>query len=243
MSEYLLEATELHKFYGKGASRVHVLRGLGMSVRRGEFVAVMGPSGCGKSTLLHVLGLMTPADAGRLVLGGDVIDYCGGNGESGRAASAEVPPAGPRVDEVLLRQWRRHRIGFVFQRFNLLGVLSGRDNVGISLQVRGLKMDERAEALFADLGVEHVMGRKPGQMSIGEQQRVAVVRALAHRPDLLLADEPTGNLDSENSRSLLDLLRRQNRTEGQTIVMITHSAEAAAAADRTIRMKDGRFYE
>ncbi len=237
MSEYLLEATELHKFYGKGPSRVHVLRGLGMLVRRGEFVAVMGPSGCGKSTLLHVLGLMTPADAGRLVLGGDVIDYSGGNGED------VAPSAGPRVDEALLRQWRRRRIGFVFQRFNLLGVLSGRDNVTISLQVRGLKMDERAEALFADLGVAHVMGRKPGQMSIGEQQRVAVVRALAHRPDLLLADEPTGNLDSENSRSLLDLLRRQNRSEGQTIVMITHSAEAAAAADRTIRMKDGRFYE
>ncbi len=244
MSEYLLEATELHKFYGKGPSRVHVLRGLGMSVRRGEFVAVMGPSGCGKSTLLHVLGLMTPADAGKLILGGDVIDYSGGNGESEASAGAETPPAArPRVDEALLRQWRRRRIGFVFQRFNLLGVLSGRDNVGISLQVRGLKMDERAEALFADLAVEHVMGRKPGQMSIGEQQRVAVVRALAHRPDLLLADEPTGNLDSENSRSLLDLLRRQNRSEGQTIVMITHSAEAAAAADRTIRMKDGRFYE
>jgi len=244
MSEYLLKATELHKFYGKGPSRVHVLRGLGMSVRRGEFVAVMGPSGCGKSTLLHVLGLMTPADAGRLILGGDVIDYSGGNGEPGRAAGENVvPSAGPRADEALLRQWRRRRIGFVFQRFNLLGVLSGRDNVTISLQVRGLKMDERAEALFAALGVDHVMGRKPGQMSIGEQQRVAVVRALAHRPDLLLADEPTGNLDSENSRSLLDLLRRQNRSEGQTIVMITHSAEAAAAADRTIRMKDGRFYE
>ena len=242
MSDYLLEATELHKYYGKGPSRVHVLRGLGMSVRRGEFLAVMGPSGCGKSTLLHVLGLMTPADAGKLVLGGDVIDYSGGNGEASPLDQVAAPRAA-RVDESLLRQWRRRRIGFVFQRFNLLGVLSGRDNVAISLQVRGLKMDDRAVALFAALGVQHVMGRKPGQMSIGEQQRVAVVRALAHRPDLLLADEPTGNLDSENSRSLLELLRRQNQSEGQTIVMITHSADAAAAADRTIRMKDGRFYE
>jgi len=134
---------------------------------------------------------------------------------------------------------RRSHIGFVFQRFNLLGVLTALDNVAISLRVRGLRSDGRVGELFEALGVSHVAGRKPSQMSMGEQQRVAVVRALAHRPALLLADEPTGNLDSENSSALLDIFREMNSRQGQTIVMITHSAQAAGRADRIVQMKDG----
>jgi ABC-type lipoprotein export system ATPase subunit len=177
----------------------------------------MGPSGCGKSTLLHVLGLMTPPDAGTIRLDGSVV------------------PAAAGARTVL----RRKQIGFVFQRFNLLGVLSAADNVAISLRVRGLRADGRVRELFETLNLTEVVHRKPGQLSVGEQQRVAVVRALAHRPALLLADEPTGNLDSENGAALLDIFRRMNRKEHQTIVMITHAAEAAERADRIVRMKDG----
>ena len=217
----ILRAKGLHKAFGRGDARVHVLRGLDLGVRNGEFLAVMGPSGCGKSTLLHVLGLMTPPDSGTILFDDRELD--------------DRPAARTAI--------RRTRIGFVFQRFNLLGVLSAADNVAISLRVRGLKADSRVGELFEALGVAHVAGRKPGQMSIGEQQRVAVVRALAHRPALLLADEPTGNLDSSSSAALLNILRAMNRQEHQTIVMITHSAEAAAYADRIVHMKDGRILE
>ncbi len=215
--ENILEAADLHKSFGKGRAAVHVLRGLDLAVRRGEFLAVMGPSGCGKSTLLHVLGLMTPPDSGTISIGGS-------------------PVSGGSAERTLLR---RRNIGFVFQRFNLLGTLTAADNVAVSLHVRGIRKDGRCDELFRTMGIAHVAKRKPGQMSIGEQQRVAVVRAIAHRPALLLADEPTGNLDSANSESLLKLFRQMNRDEGQTIVMITHSAEAAAAADRVVHMKDG----
>jgi putative ABC transport system ATP-binding protein len=217
----ILVARGLHKYYGKGPSRTHVLRGLDLSVRRGEFLAVMGPSGCGKSTLLHILGLMTQCDEGQIQLNGH-----------------PLPP-----DQSARTLLRRTQIGFVFQRFNLLGVLNAIDNVSISLRVRGLGDDGRTRELFERLRITHVMRRKPGQMSIGEQQRVAVVRALAHRPALLLADEPTGNLDSANSRELLETFRETNRQEHQTIVMITHSAEASSCADRVLQMKDGRILD
>ena len=217
----MLVAKGLHKSFGKGRSKVHVLRGLDLRVRRGEFVAVMGPSGCGKSTLLHVVGLMTPADAGELMLDGRRV----GPGESERT------------------RLRRSHIGFVFQRFNLISVLSARDNAAISLRVRGLTRDGQIDELLRAMGVAHVAARKPGEMSIGEQQRVAVARALAHGPALLLADEPTGNLDSDNSRTLLELLRGINRDRGQTLVMITHSADVAACADRVAQMKDGRIVD
>ncbi len=220
-SDAILEARGLHKSFGRGPARVHVLRGLDLRVRRGEFLAVMGPSGCGKSTLLHVLGQMTPPDAGEILLDG-----------------LPVPPSAAGRNAI-----RRRRIGFVFQRFNLIDVLTAADNVAISLRVRGLPADGRAEELFAAMGVSHVARRKPGQMSIGEQQRVAVARALAHRPQVLLADEPTGSLDSANAADLLALLGRVHRDDGQTIVMITHSAEAAAVADRVVHMIDGRLLD
>ena len=216
----ILIARNLHKSFGKGEARVHVLRGLDLAVRRGEFLAVVGPSGCGKSTLLHVLGMMTQPDAGDIRF-------------DGRPVVAEADRA----------EIRRRRVGFVFQRFNLLSVLSAAGNVAVSLHVRGLKDDGRVEELFEAMGVAHVRKRKPGQMSVGEQQRVAVARALAHRPAVLLADEPTGNLDSENADRLLRLFRDIHRREGQTIVLITHSVEAAACADRVLRMRDGRIGE
>ncbi len=219
--ENLIIARNLHKAYGKGPARVQVLRGLDLSVRRGEFVAVMGPSGCGKTTLLHLLGLMNEPDEGEIHF-------------DGQAATG---------NDSLRMHVRRRQIGFVFQRFNLLEVLSGRQNVDISLSVRGADAGQRVDELFARMNVAHVAGRKPGQMSIGEQQRVAVIRAVAHRPALLLADEPTGNLDSANATELLDLFVRMNRDEGQTIVMITHSAEAAQRAHRIVRMKDGKISE
>jgi putative ABC transport system ATP-binding protein len=216
-SDIALRARGLHKSYGKGHGRVHVLRGLDLTVRRGEFLAVMGPSGCGKSTLLHVAGLMTPADGGTIELAG---------------RPAPKSPGGQT-------RARRTLLGFVFQRFNLLGVLTGRDNVAISLRVRGLRADGRVDELFEALGVADVADRKPGEMSIGEQQRVAVARALAHRPAILLADEPTGNLDTANGQALLDVFREMNRKENQTVVMITHSPHAAQQADRVVHMRDG----
>ncbi len=217
----ILTARGLHKSFGKGSVRNHVLHGLDLKVKRGEFVAVMGPSGCGKSTLLHILGLMTPPDSGTVEI-------------MGRSAS-ESPRAMQKI--------RRDDIGFIFQRFNLLGVLAGRDNVRISLKVRNLlgKFGGDVDGLLEKMGVGHVANRKPGQMSIGEQQRIAVVRALAHQPAILLADEPTGNLDSKNGQSLLELFRQINKDSGQSIVMITHSQTAADYADRTVFMKDGRI--
>ena len=217
--EYILTATGLHKSFGKGASAVHALRGVDLRVRRGEFLAVMGPSGSGKSTLLHVLGLMTPPDAGSIELDG---------------RRAESPAA---RDDL-----RRERIGFVFQRFNLISVLGAADNIALSLKVRGQAADGRVEELLERMGVAHVARRKPAQMSIGEQQRVAVARAIAHRPALVLADEPTGNLDSDNAQSLMELFTDMHR-QGQTLVIITHSAEAAGFADRVVHMKDGQLID
>jgi len=216
-NEYILTAEALHKSYGHGRGRVEVLHGLDLAVRQGEFLAIMGPSGCGKSTLLHVLGLITSQDSGRVTIG-----------------SREAPRSNRIRTEL-----RRKTIGLVFQRFNLISVLSAEDNVNMSLRVRGIRPDGRTGELLESLGVSHVARRKPGEMSIGEQQRVAVARALAHRPKVLLADEPTGSLDSTSGHALMEILQQANRDDNQTIVMITHSAELASFADRTVYMQDG----
>ncbi len=210
----------LTKSYGRGPGANRVLHGIDLEVRRGEFVAVMGPSGCGKSTLLHILGLMSRPDAGRLELDG--LDAAA-PGESIRAAL------------------RKRALGFVFQRFNLLPTVSAYNNIAISLRVRGLPAREQPiRELLERMGVGHVAGRKSSQMSMGEQQRVAMARALAHQPTILMADEPTGSLDSANANGLLDLLANAN-ANGQTVAMITHSPAAAERADRTLHMKDGRI--
>jgi len=216
----ILQATGVTKSFGRRQATTQVLRGVDLNVHRGEFVAVMGPSGCGKTTLLNILGLMSEPDGGQLTLDG--ID----------AIAA--------TDSVRTRL-RRRMLGFVFQRFNLLSTVSALHNIALSLRIRQLpRDDDEILALLGRMGVAHVARRKSGQMSIGEQQRVAVARALAHRPALLLADEPTGSLDSANAAALLDLLAAAN-ADGQTIVMITHSAEAAARADRILTMRDGRI--
>ena len=172
--------------------------------------------------MLHILGLVTTGNSGSIAIDGEKIS------DTNQKQRTFI---------------RRHKIGFVFQRFNLLGELNGLENVQISLKVRGMVNGSKARVteLFDTMGIAHVIKRKPGQMSIGEQQRVAVVRALAHQPAILLADEPTGNLDSENGQALLDTFTRINREDGQTIVMITHSPIAAAQAHRTLQMTDGRI--
>ena len=218
----ILSGEGLHKSFGDGPARVQVLRGLDLRVARGEFLAVMGPSGCGKSTLLHLLGLMLAPDAGTVHIDGTDVSH---------------------VSEAQRAILRRRRIGFVFQRFNLLPVLSGRDNVRLAMKIRGLPDGGRTDRLLAAMGVSDVAARKPGRLSVGQQQRLAVARAMAGEPGLLLADEPTGSLDSDNAAALLDLLKAANRDFGQTIVMITHAPSVAEVADRVVYMNDGRILD
>ena len=218
-TDNILIARNLAKSYGKGDARVQAVSRVNLDVRRGEFLAVMGPSGCGKTTLLNLLGLITPPDSGTLTVDGH-----------------PIRPSRRQRDRL-----RRDVFGFVFQRFNLLGTINAADNITMGLRLRRRSVNGEAAKWLAALDITDVARRKPSQMSIGQQQRVAVARALAHGPKVLLADEPSGSLDSANAQSLLDMLRRINREHGQTIIMITHSAEAAAAADRIVHMKDGRL--
>jgi putative ABC transport system ATP-binding protein len=221
--DYLLVARNLHKSYRNGSVVTPVLRGLDLSVRRGELLVIMGPSGCGKSTLLHVLGMMlTPTHADRLELAG--VDALGLSDRQRTAC-------------------RRGRIGFVFQRFNLLPVLSVRENVRLAQRLRGQSPDGLADELLGEVGLQDKGVCKPGRLSVGEQQRAAIARALACRPALLLADEPTGNLDSANADRVIELLARLHRQYGQTTVMITHNADYTTCADRVLHMTDGRIVE
>jgi putative ABC transport system ATP-binding protein len=217
----ILVARGIRKSFRSDSVITEVLRGLDLEVRRGEFVTVMGPSGCGKSTLLHILGLMmAPTQAGDLVIDGT---SALGLGDSRRT------------------QVRREKIGFVFQRFNLLPVLSAEQNVRLALRLRGFDADGRVDSILAAVDLMDSKRKKPGQLSIGQQQRVAIARALVTRPPILLADEPTGNLDSDNARRVLDLLRQFRDRDGQTILMITHNPQCTEWADRVLQMKDGRF--
>lgn len=215
----MVTARSVCKSYRDGDRDAPVLRGVDLDIQAGEFVAVMGPSGCGKTTLLNVLGLMTPPTAAEelRIDGVDCLDL----GEQGRT----------RI--------RRDKIGFVFQRFNLLRTLSARANIELALRLRGGPPDGQATQALRDVGLLECAHRKPGHLSIGEQQRVAIARAVACRPAILLADEPTGNLDSANAEAVIRLFRRFHETNGLTIIMITHDAECAAAADRLLHMKDG----
>jgi putative ABC transport system ATP-binding protein len=217
----ILRTHDLRMVYHVGHVEVEALRGVDIAVRRGEFVAIMGPSGCGKSTLLNLLGGLARPTAGRVVVDGVEISVAGDNERT-------------RV--------RREKIGFVFQRFNLLPTLTVRGNLEIARQIQGHEPPtrERIRELLEMVGLPHKESMKPLDLSAGEQQRIAIARALVSHPAILLADEPTGNLDSTNSRMILDLFRELNRSRGQTIVMITHNPEAAAFAHRTIEMKDGR---
>jgi putative ABC transport system ATP-binding protein len=220
----LVRASSLTKTYGMGAVRVGALRGLDLKVGSGEHVAVTGPSGCGKSTLLHLLAGLTTPTSGELFVDGR---------ELSRLRDAE------RTD------LRRRTIGLVFQRFNLLPHLTVEQNIALAQRIadgRWRKGSEAVLALMERLGMAGKAGRRPKELSGGEQQRVAIARALVNRPKLLLADEPTGSLDSENAAAVLEVLSDLNERYGQTIVMITHDPEAAARCRRTVRMRDGRIH-
>ncbi len=220
-----VEAAGLTKVFGAGEARVEALRGINLQVRPGEFVAVMGPSGSGKSTLLHLLGGLDTPTAGSVRIGGEDLGA---------------------LDDDRLTILRRRRIGFIFQAFNLLDVLTAEENVAVPLVVDGVAEAEahrRAGEALRLVGLESRRGRRPGQLSGGEQQRVAVARALVTRPLLLLADEPTGNLDSGTSDQVMTLLRGLADGHGQTILMVTHNVRHAALADRLLRLRDGVVVE
>jgi putative ABC transport system ATP-binding protein len=216
----VLEAQGLAKTYDTGGAEVLALRGVDLSIERGEFVAVMGPSGCGKSTLLNLLAGLDRPTAGEVRLDGRRID---------------------QLSETELARLRRRRVGFVFQFFNLLPTLSAVENVELALLLVGKRRKQARRAagqLLDDLGVGDKLTAAPAQLSGGQQQRVALARALANTPDIVLGDEPTGNLDSASARDVLGLLRAA-RDRGQTLLLVTHDARVAAAADRIVTLRDG----
>lgn len=219
--EPIIATENLRKVYRVGKVDVPALRGVDFVVQEGEFVAVVGPSGCGKSTLLHVLGGLTRPTSGKVLVDGN--DFtC--------------------MNDAERTKFRRHKIGFVFQRYNLLPTLTARHNIVIAQHIQGDGFNpHRFNSVAEMLGIKDKLNRKPYALSGGEQQRVAIARAVICEPKLLLADEPTGNLDSENSQGVLNMLRALNRDFRQTIVMITHNPEAASVADRIVRMRDGRI--
>jgi len=213
---------DLQMVYQVGKVEVPALQGVDFSVKEGEFVAVIGPSGCGKSTLLHLIGGLLKPTSGRILIEGVSISS---------------------VSDFARTEIRRQRMGFVFQSYNLLNTLTARENIALAkrIQGNGHYEDGSADKILRMLGLENKMDHKPWELSGGEQQRVAIARAVINRPAILLADEPTGSLDSENSRMVLNMLRELNSVYGQTIIIITHDPEAAATADRIIEMRDGRI--
>jgi putative ABC transport system ATP-binding protein len=216
----VLEAKNLAKTYETGGAKVLGLRGVDISIERGEFVAIMGPSGCGKSTLLNLLAGLDRPTAGEVWLDGERIDG---------------------LSETDLARLRRRKVGFVFQFFNLVPTLSAVENVELPLLLVGRRRREArrsANELMSDLGIPGKAAAAPAELSGGEQQRVALARALANRPDVVLADEPTGNLDSGAARDVLGLFREARR-RGQTLLLVTHDASVASAADRVITLRDG----
>jgi putative ABC transport system ATP-binding protein len=217
--EPILKTENLWKVYRTGKVDVPALRGINIEIMAGEFVSIMGPSGCGKSTMLHVIGGLAQATRGRVLLDG--------NDLSAMSDSART----------LLR---RHKVGFVFQRFNLLPTLDAYHNIALAQHIHGNGFDPHRFQVVADLlGLSERLHHKPSELSGGEQQRVALARAIISEPKIVLADEPTGNLDTKSSESVLGLLRQLNKDLGQTIVMITHNPEAAAYGNRILHMRDG----
>lgn len=218
-----IQVQNLTKTYRVGEVEVNALRGVNLTIQRGEFVAIVGPSGSGKSTLFHILGGLTPPTSGTVLIDGrDLIQMS-------------------EADRTLLR---KTTVGFVFQKYNLLPTLTGADNIEIARHIagkNGKEPDPQFEEILKLLGIASRLKHKPRALSGGEQQRIAIARALVNHPALLLADEPTGNLDTENSTAVLSLLQGLNQRLGQTILMITHNPEAAAYAHRTVTMRDGRI--
>jgi putative ABC transport system ATP-binding protein len=217
--ELILKTENLWKVYRTGHVEVQALRGVNFEVPHGKFVSVMGPSGCGKSTLLYLIGGLASASRGRVLVDGNDL-----------AAMTD----GERT------KLRRHKIGFVFQKFNLLPTLDAYGNIAIAQHIHGDGFDpHRFDVVTKMLGLGDRLHHRPSEMSGGEQQRVAIARAIINEPKIVLADEPTGNLDTKNSEIVLAMLRQLNKEFGQTIVMITHNPEAAAYGDTVVHMRDG----
>ncbi len=218
-----LETRALTKTFPQGDHQVHALRGVDLTIQKGQFISIMGPSGSGKSTLLHLLGGLDRPSSGQILFEGQAVDS---------------------YSDRELSLFRRRRLGFVFQFFNLLPTLSAIENVSLPLLLDGQSansIEPRARALLAQMKLEHRAHHRPDQLSGGEMQRVALARALITHPLLILADEPTGNLDSQTGASVLELLSNLAMQEQQTIVMVTHDAQAASYGNRLIRIRDGRI--
>ncbi|MET0810305.1 MAG: ABC transporter ATP-binding protein [Thermoleophilaceae bacterium] len=223
MNAAAIETLGLHMHYGEGRTEVRALDGVDLTIEVGEMVAIMGPSGSGKSTLLHIVGALESPTSGTIAVGG--LHYEG-------------------LDDKQLTELRRDHIGFVFQFFNLLPSLTAEENVTLPAVIakrHDKAIRERARALLERVGLGDRMDHLPAELSGGQQQRVSIARALLLSPELILADEPTGNLDSKSGRQVLRVLRELNQEEGHTIVMVTHDAAAAAAADRVIFLRDGKL--
>ena len=218
----IIEIKDLHKIYKTGQVEVHALRGVDLCVQAGEFLSVIGPSGSGKSTLFHIIGGLAPPSRGQVRVGGEDL---------------------MKMSDADRTRMRRRTVGFVFQKFNLLPNLTARDNIAVARFIGGqkTKTEPEFEALLKLLGIANRLDHKPNALSGGEQQRVAIARAIANKPAILLADEPTGNLDSENSKAVLEVLRDLNQRTKQTVLMITHNPEAAAYGHRTVQMRDGKI--
>jgi putative ABC transport system ATP-binding protein len=220
----MIELKNVHKVYPMGEVSVPALRGINLTIHPGEFVAIMGPSGSGKSTLMHLLGCLDLPSDGVVQLDGKDIT---------------------KLDEDTLAQIRGKKVGFVFQTFNLIPTLTAQENVELPLFFQGVPREKRrarAAELLGKVGLDGRLHHKPAQLSGGERQRVAIARALANDPEIILADEPTGNLDSESGKAILELLAQLHR-EGKTIILVTHNPEAAAYAQRIVRIRDGRLVE
>lgn len=217
----ILKATNLKKVYGKGNTEVHALDNVSLSVNKGEFLAIVGTSGSGKSTLLNMLGGLDKPDSGSVVIEGKELQNM-------------------KDEEVTI--FRRRKIGFVFQAFNLVPVLNVYDNITLPIELDGGKVDKKMIGeLIEVLGMKEKVNSLPNQLSGGQQQRVAIARALASKPAIILADEPTGNLDSKTGMDVLGLLKTTCHKYNQTLIMITHNDEIAQTADRIVRIEDGRI--
>jgi putative ABC transport system ATP-binding protein len=220
----MIQIRDLRKVYRVGEVEVQALRGANLDVGRGEFLSIVGPSGSGKSTLFHIVGGLTPPTSGSISIGGkDLL----------------------KMTDAERTTLRKNDVGFVFQKYNLLPTLSAADNIAIARHIAGqsLEQDDDFKEVLKLLGIGHRLQHKPRALSGGEQQRVAIARAIVNRPSILLADEPTGNLDTENSNVVLRVLRDLNERLGQTILMITHNPEAAAYGHRIVHMRDGKIVD
>jgi putative ABC transport system ATP-binding protein len=218
----ILETVDLRKIYRVGQIDVEALRGVNLKITEGQLAAIMGPSGCGKSTLMHLLGAMATPSAGRVLIDGQDI---------------------AKMNDHQRTEVRRRQIGFVFQKFNLLPTLTAAVNIEVARKIHGEALgptdDQHLATLVELLMIKEKMGRKPFELSGGEQQRIAIARAVVNRPAILLADQPTGSLDSKNSEIVLNMFRELNRKFKQTIILVTHNPELANYTDRLIEMRDG----